>query len=275
MESEKQQIKQQLRQMVNESSEKHGLLANNFKSFTNFRHAEVEKEGNRDYQAQGRTQEQEDCNQQRPDYQSNKRWEELYKLNEKILKVKEARTRELEKKQNQMEEECTFQPNLLPSSKKIIQEHFGSVKPQDNPDEFYERKKEWKDRRSERIKALKEQEIVRESQKCTFKPQIEPKAAISKPKQILEVDQSETTRKFLERQAKARQLADEKKKALSFRKEYVEADKRTAEAKSKANLAKINDDFVKESVLAKPFSDVVTNLHFLLNSIEPKTYVVT
>jgi len=274
MESEKEQIKQQLREMVNESSEKHGLKANNFKSFANFKHQERESEQSEDFQTDSRQQRQDDRNLQRPEYQSNKRWEELYKLNDKIMKIKEARAKELEKKLNQVEEECTFQPNILPSSKKIIHEHFGPIKPLDNPDEFYERKKEWETKRSERLKALKEQEIIRESQSCTFKPQIESKAIIPKPKPILEVDQSETTRKFLERQAKARQMAEEKKKALSFRKDYVEADKRNNETKSKTNLSKINDDFVKKSILGKPFSDAVSNLHLLLNNIEPKTYVV-
>jgi hypothetical protein len=272
MEGDKEQIKQQLRQMVNESSEKHGLKANNFKSFANFKQHNNTLTHEQNSHNNDKQQGQVKRSQQQTEYQSNKRWEELYKLNERILKVKEARAKELERKLNQVEEECTFQPNILPSSKKIIHEHFGPIRPLDNPDEFYERKKEWEAKRSERLKALQEQEIVRESQKCTFKPQIEPKASIPKPKQALEIDQSETTRKFLERQTKARQLAEEKKKALSFRKDYVESDKRHNETKTRPNPSKINDDFVRESIIGKPFSDAVSSLHLLLNSIEPKSY---
>jgi hypothetical protein len=204
--------------------------------------------------------------------QSNKRWENLYKLSEKMQKLKELRAKEYEERMNKDDEECTFQPQILPSSKKVIQEHFGQSRGREEAADFYERKKEWKERQAGRLKELQEKEIVRESEKCTFKPQIESKPSTAKPKQPLELEQSSTTKKFLERQAKARQLNQEKKEALSLRKDYSPMDKKETDAKGKKPQPKITDEFVKESILYRPFSDAVLNLHALLNQIEPKSY---
>lgn len=204
--------------------------------------------------------------------QSNKRWENLYKLSEKMQKLKELRAKEHEERMNKDDEECTFQPQILPSSKKVIQEHFGTARGKEETADFYERKKEWKERQAGKLKELQEKEIVRESEKCTFKPQIESKSTITKPKQALELEQSSTTKKFLERQAKARQLNEEKKQALTLRKEYSPLDKKEPEGKSKKPQPKITDEFVKEGILSRPFCEAVLNLHSLLNQIEPKSY---
>jgi hypothetical protein len=275
MDSEKHQSKAGSKTTTGDAQKKgEGNGDKNFKSFNNFKkNGKTPQSGADDEDHHIHQKDEKEDRHGNKDLQSNKRFEELYKLNEKMLKVKESRAKELEDRMNKIDEECTFQPNILPSSKKVIEEQYGMARGGDNQVDFYERKKEWKIRQEEKINRLQEKEMVKESEKCTFKPQIEAKTTVLKSKPHIEVEQNDTTKKFLERQAKARQQNDEKKKALCLRSEYTQNDKKDGKDLKKAPL-KVADDFVRDNILSKPFSDVVLNLHALLNSIEPKSYAV-
>ena len=197
-----------------------------------------------------------------------KRWENLYQLSEKMKQIKELRAKEHEEQIKKDDKECTFKPQIQPFGKKAKEEKFASIAGNQNAGDFYERKKEWKERQDDKLKEMQEKEIDRESEKCTFKPNIEGKHKIYKIP--AEPEQNSTTKKFLERQEKARQLNEEKKQALSFRKEYSPFDKKMPGGKNKKPQAKINDEFVLESLLSRPFSEAVLNLHSLLNQIESR-----
>jgi hypothetical protein len=92
-----------------------------------------------------------------------KRWELLYEMGEN-----RSRSRRLtpEPTRNELDEECTFSPSISGSSQTR------SKSPNRHVNMLYE----WESAKNERVRQVRESELYKDLEDCTFKPEIHDNA---------------------------------------------------------------------------------------------------
>jgi hypothetical protein len=189
------------------------------------------------------------------------RWEKLYDLDKVRKETRNYVVFLKEKKITKEQEECTFQPKISESSKKITT-NYSKV-------DFNERSDFWMKDKKERLKMMYESHKDADLQDCTFKPQISP-IDFKKKKNFRDHSlllKNEGVDKYIERQKMARKLKVENEKISKNK------DKRNNSYFGKYTKTVNNSpNNIFDNLKNKSFKDCSNYLHSYLNSFDVLFY---
>lgn len=175
-----------------------------------------------------------------PNVNKNNRWEMLYnKGNEQKAKLEKKR-KEAEDAKIKDDKECTFRPNITP------------IKERPEGSNTVERLLNWGRIKEQKIKQKRDNDVEKDLEGCTFVPQINE----------IKFYQEESTaglrgvNKFLDRQAQARKLKEEKFGV--FKEEYIQ------EIESATNSAYMST--MSKDLTLQDFTEAIESLHDELHS---------
>ncbi|CAD8067317.1 unnamed protein product [Paramecium primaurelia] len=140
-------------------------------------------------------------------------WESLLERGSCKKEEIKNKIKEKEKKDEELDPECTFKPSLINQTQLQIN------KP------FYERQKKWLDDRNVKINEKRDGAKDKILENCSFQPQLEPQ------QQIPEVDIRNTKGmdSFIQRQDKARKLKQEKNLLLNNPYSHLSSEKKAVQ----------------------------------------------